>query len=103
MALDPQDDAALCISKAKLGKELASLSPELLRLIERAADWSGSRLASERRALTGQARRHANADAERATEMARLTLGECATHWMPEQRKAARDRRKAAGAKAVAP
>lgn len=105
--MDIQDAAALTIHKAKIGKELASLSPELLRLIERAADWSGSRFAAERRTIKGSiARIRAEEEAERVRDMARLTLGECATHWMPEQIKASKaaiKARREAGAKAVAP
>lgn len=103
--MDIQDAAALTIHKAKIGKELASLSPELLRLIERAADWSGSRFAAEMRAIPSPKDRFKAAlEADRVRDMARMVLGECATHWLPEQIKASKARlkaRRAAEAKAV--
>lgn len=86
------DDAnALAVHKALIGRELAKLSPEVLRLIERAADWSGSRYAVERRnAPSTIARLRAEEEAVRVRDMARMILGECATHWLPGQRRATR-------------
>ena len=101
MAIDPKDADALAVHKAKIGRELATLSPELLRLIERAADWSGSRLYAELREIpSGLGRLKAAAEADRVRDMARLTLGECATHWMPDQLRAKRAARRANAAKA---
>ena len=89
--MDPKDTAALTIHKAKIGKELALLSPEVRHLIERAAGWSGSRLAADLRAIPRKIDRlRAESEAERAQTMARMVLGECLTHWLPEQIKASR-------------
>ena len=105
MDMDPMDHQALCASHAKIGKELANLSPELLRLIELAADWEDSRLLHERRkarsAMKPLERIKAEREAERILRMARMMLGECITFWQPKQIKESNARHKAARAAAA--
>jgi hypothetical protein len=89
-----RDTEAVCTQKGPLGREIASLSPDLRRLIDLAADWSGSaRNAERRRAATERHARDNNREQEqhdRMVNLARMVLGECLTHWHPKQRQAKR-------------